>query len=546
MDNITVDLGPGEREPVAPGADAVLIGPGLPAEEMAGRLSTLNYEVTCGISARVPREHHRGGLAGSRPAITPKALRLLRGVRRGARVTAAPLEAARAALAGRAAWVVGGAVRDGLLERDTDDVDLVVEGDPRPAAQALARATRAAHFELSGAFGAWRVVGPGQGWHVDLVPLREGGIEADLAARDFTVNAMAEPLAGGALLDPHGGREDLAARRLRMVSPRAMADDPLRTLRAVRFTVELGLEPDAATAAAVAGHAAEIARIAPERVFAELKRVVSAPRVRDGLALMLETGLTEAVLPELAALRGVEQNVFHHADVYDHTLEVLDAVVAIEADPVAAGLGPETGGAARRAARRRADPRAGDALRRAAARRRQAADARLPARRPRDVHRPRQPGSRARPAPCCGACAPPSGSPTTSPRSPATTCASASSSTSARCRAARPGATCATTSPYAADVTILTVADRFATRGRNAEPAIAAHLELAREMLAHALAERAAGPRAPLIRGDELARELGLRPGPRLGELLAAVEEARYAGEIATREDALRLARQLV
>ena len=70
-------------------------------------------------------------------------------------------------------------------------------------------------------------------------------------------------------------------------------------------------------------------------MFAELKRVVCAPRVRDGLALMLDTGLTEAVLPELAALRGVEQNVFHHADVYEHTLEVLDAVVAIEADPVA-------------------------------------------------------------------------------------------------------------------------------------------------------------------------------------------------------------------
>ena len=101
------------------------------------------------------------------------------------------------------------------------------------------------------------------------------------------------------------------------------------------------------------------------------------------------------------------------------------------------------------------------------------------------------------------------------------------------------------TEPYAADVTIFTVADRLATRGRNAEPAIAAHLELAREMLGHAFAERAAGPRAPLIRGDELARELGLRPGPRLGELLAALEEARYAGEIATREDALRLAREL-
>jgi putative nucleotidyltransferase with HDIG domain len=102
------------------------------------------------------------------------------------------------------------------------------------------------------------------------------------------------------------------------------------------------------------------------------------------------------------------------------------------------------------------------------------------------------------------------------------------------------------TEPVAADVTILTVADRLATRGRNADPAIAAHLELAREMLGHAFAERAAGPRAPLLRGDELARELRLPPGPRLGELIARLEEERYAGEIATREDAVARARELL
>jgi poly(A) polymerase len=99
------------------------------------------------------------------------------------------------------------------------------------------------------------------------------------------------------------------------------------------------------------------------------------------------------------------------------------------------------------------------------------------------------------------------------------------------------------TDPYSADVTVFTVADRLATRGRNAEAAIEAHLELAREMLAHALAER---PREPLIRGDELARELGRTPGPWLGEVLAALEEARFAGEITTREDAVVRARELL
>jgi poly(A) polymerase len=101
------------------------------------------------------------------------------------------------------------------------------------------------------------------------------------------------------------------------------------------------------------------------------------------------------------------------------------------------------------------------------------------------------------------------------------------------------------TAPYAADVTILTVADRLATRGRNARPAIEAHLGLAREMLELAFAERDAGPQPPLLRGDELARELDLTPGPQLGELLAQLEEDRYAGEIATREQALARAREL-
>ena len=141
---------------------------------------------------------------------------------------------------------------------------------------------------------------------------------------------MAEPLAGGDLLDPHGGRADVEARLVRMVSTTAMADDPLRTLRAVRLVTELGFELDPATAASIAEHAPSIDRVAPERVFGELKRVVTADRARQGLALMDAHGLIDAVLPELAALRGVEQNEFHHADVLGHTLEVLDAVAALE------------------------------------------------------------------------------------------------------------------------------------------------------------------------------------------------------------------------
>jgi hypothetical protein len=98
------------------------------------------------------------------------------------------------------------------------------------------------------------------------------------------------------------------------------------------------------------------------------------------------------------------------------------------------------------------------------------------------------------------------------------------------------------TAPYSPEVTIFTVADRLATRGRNADEAIAAHIELAREMLAFALADQ---PAEPLVRGDELASELGIQPGPFLGELLARLEEDRFAGLVSTREDAVRRAREL-
>ena len=166
-----------------------------------------------------------------------------------------PLALAREALNGRRAWLVGGAVRDRLLGRQTFDLDVVVDGPPEEAAKALGRAGRAAAFPLSDAFGVWRVVARDHRWQVDLLPVNGDSIEADLAARDFTVNAIAEPLAGGEAIDPFGGRADLAAGRLRMVSAQAFAADPLRVLRAARLACELHLEPDPETRAAARARA---------------------------------------------------------------------------------------------------------------------------------------------------------------------------------------------------------------------------------------------------------------------------------------------------
>jgi poly(A) polymerase len=457
-----------------------------------------------------------------------------------------PLELARQALAGEDAWLVGGAVRDRLLGRGTDDVDVALRGDPRGAARRIAKAAGGASFRLSDAFGGWRAVGPANAWHVDLLPLREGDLAADLAARDFTINAMAEPLAGGEIVDPHGGREDLAARRLRMVSARALADDPLRTLRAVRLAVELGLELEPGTAAAIAAHARLIERTAPERVFAELKRIVTAPAVRHGIELMRETGLLAAVLPEVEALRGVDQSVYHHADVYDHTLEVLGEVVAMQADPAAVGLGELAGPVSALLAEPLADELdRGGAMRFAAL----LHDAAKPLTRGEHAGRVTFVGHDREGADLARRVL-------KRLRASERLAAYVDALTRHHLRLGflvheRPLSRrsvwryLVATRPYAADVTLLTVADRLATRGRKAEPAIAAHVALAVEMLRHAFAEREAGPQRPLIAGDELAAALGIAPGPELGVLLAQLEEDRYAGEVSTREEAVERAREL-
>jgi len=458
-----------------------------------------------------------------------------------------PLEAARAVFTDREAWIVGGAVRDRLLGRATTDLDLAVTADPADAARAIGRATGGAPFRLSGAFGAWRVVGPAQSWHVDLVVLRDGDIDADLAARDFTLNAMAEPLAGGELLDPHGGRADLEARRLRMVSPRALADDPLRTLRAVRLAIELDLTIEPETAAAIGREAPGLERVAAERIFGELKQVIRSPAVRTGLRLMDAHGITAQVLPELQALHGVEQNVFHHLDVHDHTLEVLDQVAAIERDPLGAGFGEHAEAVGELLREPLADELTrGDSMRIAAL-----------------LHDAAKPWTRIE-RPGGGF-----GFPGHDREGAAIARGVLRRLRASRALADHVAALCLhhlrlgflvherpldrravwrylrATEPYSPDVTVFTVADRLATRGKNAEPAIRAHLELAREVLGPALARHAEGPGAPLLRGDDLARELGLRPGRELGELLAQLEEDRFVGAIRTREDAIRRAREL-
>src|SRR3954447_8310705 len=162
------------------------------------------------------------------------------------------LELAQKVLAGEEAWVVGGAVRDELLGRELVDLDIAV-GEPRKAARAFAKRSGGAPFALSERHGAWRVALE-DGRTVDFTPL-PGSIEDDLATRDFTINAIARPLAGGEPVDPFGGQADLEERRLRAVGETVFSDDPLRLLRAVRLEDELDLTLDGDTERLARDHA---------------------------------------------------------------------------------------------------------------------------------------------------------------------------------------------------------------------------------------------------------------------------------------------------
>ena len=331
---------------------------------------------------------------------------------------------AREVLAGEEAWVVGGAVRDELLGRPVVDLDIAYR-EPQKAARRYARRSGGAPFPLSERHGAWRVA-LDDGRTVDFTPLR-GTIEEDLATRDFTINAIAVPLAGGAPLDPYGGLGDLDARVLRAVSRTTFADDPLRLLRAVRLEDELGFRVEPDTERLLLEAALLVTRPAGERILQELARLTAAGFERlDEVGLLAPLG--GSVDPRL---RAVDSPEFRLVAVFGAGLRRFP--ISNELDRYARAL-------------LRAEPPAGDD--------------------PRAIHRFRR-----------------------------------------------------ATEPWALDA----LAFVGATQLRGA-----------------VLEAREREPAEPLVRGDEL----GIPPGPEIGRMLDLIEEERAAGTIATREEALELARR--
>ncbi|MCW2924913.1 MAG: polynucleotide adenylyltransferase/metal dependent phosphohydrolase [Thermoleophilia bacterium] len=239
-------------------------------------------------------------------------------------------------------WLVGGVVRDALLGRPLPDVDIATAADPEPVARAIARATGGTAFRMGDRpgdeAGCWRVVtAPGTAPAVtqyDVCALRGGALRSDLAARDFAANALAVPLVGPLeVVDHHGGLDDVATATVRMVDAAAFDDDPLRMLRAARLAHVLGWTIDQPTCDAIRTRSARAAEPAGERTFAELRALLLHPEARRGWRRLEALDLDLAVLPELRACHGIAQSAFHHLDVHEHTLAVLDNAEDLLAAP---------------------------------------------------------------------------------------------------------------------------------------------------------------------------------------------------------------------
>jgi poly(A) polymerase len=250
--------------------------------------------------------------------------------------------AARLRAIGSRAYLVGGSVRDALLDRDIDDIDIATDARP-DAVEAVVRPWADAVWLMGQRFGTVGCEKDGERFEITTFRADvyrsesrkpevtfSDDITADLSRRDFTVNAMAMTLdepdgAGPQLVDPYDGRIDLLARRLRTpLAPEiSFEDDPLRMLRAARFVATLGFEPDAALVRAIEEMHERLKIVSAERIRDELSKLVVADDPSSGLWLCSRTGLANEFLPELNSMQLEQDPIHRHKDVLAHTIAVV-------------------------------------------------------------------------------------------------------------------------------------------------------------------------------------------------------------------------------
>jgi poly(A) polymerase len=236
-------------------------------------------------------------------------------------------------------YLVGGIVRDILLRRDTKDIDLVCKG-AQALAKKFAKSTGGSFFILDEENQVYCVVlklatsgkRPETVFNFDFAELRGGSIAADLALRDFTIDAMAveidtrrqTPVSREKIIDPFNGRQDLKNKTIRMVGKDIYKEDPLRMMRAFRLAAALGFEIETHTQALVSSQARLIKKVSMERVREEFVKMLSCPGSTAYIRAMDRHKLLEVLIPEISKLKNSARSFYGPDGVWHHTLSGLD------------------------------------------------------------------------------------------------------------------------------------------------------------------------------------------------------------------------------
>lgn len=242
-------------------------------------------------------------------------------------------------LENEALYVIGGAIRDQILERYSPDIDIVVPSGVDEVALGFARKSGGTYILLDDE--------PHRKTERVVIKLHDGtfvfdfaemlgtSIEEDLEKRDFTINAIALPLMDylegrfDLLIDPFGGRDDIREKKIVVLTDESFRDDPLRMLRAFRFAGQLDFEIDVKTRKSILQNRGRLKEVSWERIRDEFFKILSLSSCIPFIVDMDGLGLLEMILPEILSMRGVHQNGYHHLDVWEHTLLTLENVEGV-------------------------------------------------------------------------------------------------------------------------------------------------------------------------------------------------------------------------
>lgn len=242
---------------------------------------------------------------------------------------------------GKQLYIVGGSVRDAVLEREHIDIDMATDARPDLVKALVADVHPEAIYTVGERFGTIGAIVDGR--VLEITTFRSerykpysrkpdvsfgASLEGDLSRRDFTVNAMAQKPVTGELIDPFGGLRDIKAKVIRAVGnpDERFSEDPLRMMRAIRFGAQLDFAIEEGTAQAIERNHRKLRLVSQERITDELNKILASPSPGRGMRVLCDLGLMEFIIPELLELRGTEQDEYHHKDVFEHTLIVLDRV----------------------------------------------------------------------------------------------------------------------------------------------------------------------------------------------------------------------------